>query len=395
MIELDDSQHQALELMLSARVGVVTGGPGTGKSTVLGQALRQLSFTSTLCAAPTGKAAKRINEVLGDQAVALTIHRALGATRNSLGWSFTRNRNNPLEFRDIFVDESSMVSADLAARLVDAVGEQSRLIFVGDADQLPSVGPGQVFQDLIDSGRVPVARLTKVHRAAMESWVCRNAPLILHGDIDLEPCEDFSFVEAKDPVAAHSIMVSVAKAAKAAGEDFQILIPQGPGPMGTDIFNNVLQDALVPATGSDMALTGRTGHGNPYEIRLNDRIICTRNDYDNLVFNGEVGDVIALNPEYVQVDYGDRSVTYTHSDASALRLAHALTIHKAQGSEWEHVIVLCHGMHRHMWSRQLLYTALTRARKKVTLVGNYYGIGEALNNNNPRRRITSLAKRLR
>lgn len=392
MIDLDDSQKNALDLMLNARVGIVTGGPGTGKSTVLGQALRQLSFTSTLCAAPTGKAAKRINEVLGDQAVALTIHRALGATRTSMGWAFARNKANPLEYKDIFVDESSMVSADLAARLVEAVGEESRLILIGDADQLPSVGPGQVFQDLIDSGRVPVARLDRVHRSALESWICRNAPIILHGDIDLESCEDFEFIPVTDPISAHAAVIAAVRAASEAGEDFQLLIPQGPGPIGTDVFNNLLQDALVPE--SEIVLTGRTGHGNPFEIRLGDRIICTRNDYDNLVFNGEIGDVTALNKDYVQVDYGDRSVTYQHSDADALRLANALTVHKAQGSEWDHVIVLCHGMHKHMWSRQLLYTALTRAKKKVTLIGNYYGIGEALNNNNPRRRATSLRKRL-
>lgn len=403
-ITLDHTQLDAVDLILNERIGVITGGPGTGKTTILKEALRQLPMNKqVICCAPTGKAAKRIMEVTGSPAG--TVHRLLGAQREGDHWTFAYDGVRAfLPFDVVFVDESSMLDSVLAAALMRAVNpHRTRVFFIGDANQLPSVGPGQVFADLIDSGRVPVVRLDTVHRAAGESWVCENAPRILEGDIDAEPRQDFRFYQRLDPekLLVQTVKL-VTKTLPAAGvEDVQVLSPMNAGVIGVEPFNNRIQFALNPAKREydrtpEPSWTVRANGGTEYHIRARDRVIATSNDYDLMLFNGESGTVLNIDVKnkVMTVDFDGREVELNKEQARTLRLAYALTVHKSQGSEWDWVVVVCHSTHDRMWSRQLLYTAVTRAKKGVMLVGDRAGIQIALGNNAPRHRYTSLLTRL-
>lgn len=364
-----------------------------------------------MIAAPTGKAAKRAAEVTG--AATGTVHRILGATRIAGRWGFTYNESNPLPHDVVIVDEASMLDTSLAASLLRAVdSERTSVFFVGDAHQLPSVGPGQVFYDLIRSRRIPVVRLTEVHRAAQESWVCRVAPGILEGKIDLARCDDFLFVERSDPEAIRRQVVElVTQTMPGKGiDDVLVLSPQNGGAIGIEAFNTDIQQITNPPvtrprkrgeTESDYEMLLREvssfgSKGTRYAIRAGDRVIQKSNDYQLMVFNGEVGDVIGVDDKYqVHVRYDQtREVIYPTGYENQLRLAYALTVHSAQGSQADWVVVICHSAHHYMWSRQLLYTAVTRAKKGVVIVGDRAGIETALANNDPRRRQTYLRERL-
>jgi exodeoxyribonuclease V alpha subunit len=352
-----------------------------------------------LCA-PTGKAAKRIAEVT--QYEAMTVHRLLGAKPGEVdGWRFEHGPHNLLSYDVIVCDESSMLDVETCNALLQAVNTTtSRVFFIGDADQLPSVGPGQVFADLINSGRVPVKRLTHVHRAAAQSWVCRNAPFILDGDIDITTeCEDFRFYNISDPERVARVVVElVTEKMPARGvSSVQVLTPQNAGTIGVESLNNYLQSKINPVAGREEEMWKvRASKGTVYQLRPKDLVLATENDYDRFVFNGEIGTITAVDNERnrMTVDFDGRFVEYDRESSKTLRLAYALTIHKAQGSEWDWVIVVCSGTHDYMWSQQLLYTAVTRAKKGVVIVGDHSGLGAALVNDDPRRRMTTLASRL-
>lgn len=323
-MQLDQSQEAAVEIMLSAHIACVTGGPGCGKTTTLKVALDRLDamgMTYVLCA-PSGKAAKRMNEATFRSAS--TIHRALGWTPN--GWTF--NRANPIDADVVFVDESSMVDIELAAHLMDAA-RNSRVIFIGDGDQLPPVGPGRVFADLVENNAVPIARLTTVHRSAAESWVCVNAPKVLAGvGLDLAPRKDFKLVECESQEeAAHAVALLVASEEYAGA---QVLAPQRNTECGVEALNTRLQARLNPprASEDEWKLGDKV-------LRCCDRVIQTVNNYKIVatdgsqgVFNGEVGDIVSMGERLV-VDFGDRRVTYSKGDAATgLDLAYALSVHK-------------------------------------------------------------------
>ena len=378
---------------------MVTGGPGTGKTTTLKQMLDECDRQSISyeLAAPTGKAAIRIQQTTGR--TAQTIHRLLEYRPDEVGeLHFHRNAEHPLDANLVVIDEASMVDVQLGARLFEAIDpKRTRLVFMGDVDQLPSVGPGQVLADIIDSEEVPVVRLQTVHRAAAESWVCVNAPLVIQGvKPPLLPRKDFRFYERS---SADSLLRTINKLVEdkkgkkgEKGEEVQVLAPQNRGDLGIEIMNALLQSDLNP-------IRSKTAGANnweigPYKIRYADRVIHCRNNYNLGVFNGEIGSVQDINDEHMMVDYGDRLITYDKSEAKDLKLAYALTIHKSQGSEWDWVIVVCHSMHHYMLSRQLLYTAITRAKKGVIIVGDEEGIEEALANDRPRERETTLRQRL-
>jgi exodeoxyribonuclease V alpha subunit len=390
---LDPAQLRAVDVMCSARCAVITGGPGVGKSTTLRFALDRLDQRGEryALASPTGKAAKRLNETTGRPAG--TIHRLLGFGRE--GFTFTRD--NPLPFDAVFVDESSMMDIELGAALLRAIDPgRTRLILIGDANQLPPVGPGRPFGDLCDWGRVPMVRLETLHRSAHESWIHVAAQRMLRGELpDLEPRADFRFAECGDAkwllpkVRRLATEVFPAKIDAVA----QVLIPQRPGVAGIDAANRMLQEALNPRTRDAPYLERKAGGG---ELRIGDRVIHTRNNYTLQVFNGETGTVLDIGAEGVTVQYPDRAaVQYTVPEALAqLQLAYALTVHRSQGSEFAWVIVVVHSTHSFILSRQLVYTAITRAKRGVVLVGDIKGLERALANRRAAKRNTSVIERL-
>lgn len=385
-MQADSSQQRAIDLICHAPFAVLTGGPGTGKSTCLLLALDRLERREERCAlaAPTGKAAKRMSEATGGRP-ASTIHRLLGWTPD--GW--THDRANPLPFDTVIIDEASMLDIELAESLVSALAFDTRLVLVGDANQLPSVGPGQILADLVSSEIVPTARLTTVHRAAAESWICRNAPLVLEGsDLELTETHDFRFFEADgaDDVARLVCDVSVMPEFRGA----QVLSPQRTTVCGVEALNARLQVQLNPRGADDLEwLIGERA------FRKNDRVIQTVNDYTLGVFNGEVGDVVGLDDKTLLVDFGDRAVAYTRNTVLNLQLAYALTVHRCQGSEFPWVICVVHSAHSFMLTRQLFYTAITRAKKGVVIVGNRRGIAAATSAREPPKRNTALIARMK
>jgi len=387
-VELDPSQQAAVDLMLASPFCVVTGGPGVGKTTTLRAALDRMDIVGERyrLAAPTGKAAKRMSEATGREAC--TIHRLLEWYRGK----FLRNEQSPIESDVVVVDESSMLDVELAASLVRACRADTRVIFIGDANQLPSVGPGRVLGDLVESNAVPVARLTTVHRAAAESWICRNAPRVLSGDkLELGDKQDFRFVECESAEDAARYAAGLVADVGQPWAGAQILTPQRNLACGVDALNAALQQRLnPPADGKNEWKSGDR------VLRLGDRVIQTKNNYELEVFNGEVGDVCAF-PEgaFMTVDFGDRKVAYTREHAFALELAYALTIHKSQGSEFPWVVCVVHSSHTYMLTRNLFYTGITRAKKGVIIVGNRKGLHAATAAKDPPKRNTGLVDRMR
>lgn len=381
-IELDASQAEALELAAVEPICIVTGGPGTGKTTIIRALLDRIGGRVVLCA-PTGKAAKRMSEATGREAK--TIHRALGFSPVE-GWY--HNEDNPLEADVVVVDEASMVDTELFARLTDAIDpECTRLVLVGDANQLPSVGPGAILRDLVNGSPVPCARLTHVHRSQADSWVCANAPKIITGKpIATEDCADFRFVEAESASDVPEACGKIVAQHRAT----QVLVPQKTGKAGAEAINAALQRKFNP-------LRGRKEWGkDPHLLRTGDRVIHTKNDYELGVFNGEVGTVVEVSDKVLSVDYADRAlpVEYNRDAARSLRLAYALTIHKSQGSEWDWVCVVVHSTHTYMLTRQLFYTAVTRAKSGVVIVGNAQGIESAIKSKRDSVRNTALCDRI-
>lgn len=391
-LTLDESQQRAVDLVCAKPFGIVTGGPGTGKSTCLRYALDRLDAARQTyeLAAPTGKAARRLTETTGRHA--RTIHRLLEFHPRH-GWQ--RNAERPLDCAVVVVDESSMIDVELAAALLAAIDEdRTRLILIGDADQLPPVGPGRLFGDLVDSGDVPTVRLKYLHRSERESWVAVNAPLVLQGKMpDVRARRDFKFVLIDDakqilPELRHLVGEVFPQRVDAA---VQVLIPQRPGVAGIDAANNALQNAINPRRQGAPFLSRKT-----FELRLGDRVIQTRNDYSLEVFNGEIGDVVEIGGGEVVVQFeGREPVRYTLERASALQLAYALTVHRSQGSEFPWVIVVAHSTHSFILSRQLLYTAITRGKQGVVIVGDEKGMRRALKARNTDTRYTALIERLR
>lgn len=420
---LDASQERAVELVRTARIGIVTGGPGTGKSTCLRVALEHFDRNGVVyaLASPTGKAAKRLSEATEGR-FAQTLHRLLEYNPGKGG--FQRHQDNPLQADVVIVDESSMVDTCLFAALLRAVAEhRTRLILVGDADQLPPVGPGRPFSDLVAWGQLPTVRLQVLHRTALTSWIHTAAQDLLHDrEPALEPRADFRFVEVNDPKwilpKVRTVVTEWFGPGKHIDAEPQVLIPQRPGIAGIDLANPMLQAALNPRPAGE-----RMWPRGDWHIRVGDLVIQTRNDYDLGIFNGEIGRVTAIgrlrdiapadafmaatnqSADGLIVDYpghfvvGDqppppRRTLYTSDKIYALQLAYALTIHRTQGSEFPWAIVVCHSTHSYMLARQLLYTAITRAKAGVVLVGDRKGLARAVANRRPEVRNTTLIERL-
>ena len=394
-INLAEGQRAALLAALQSKVSVITGGPGVGKTTII-RALTEIFGARRLeiaLAAPTGRAAKRMSE--STNRTALTIHRLL--KYNPHEHAFEHDADNPIE-ADVFVlDEMSMVDVRLMNSFLQALPPFATLVLVGDIDQLPSVGPGNVLRDIIDSGVIPCTKLDTIFRQDITGMIVRNAHRVNRGMM-LEKSEgesDFYFIDTAEPetIAARVIDLITKRIPQRFGfdplEDVQVLTPMRRSLLGTESLNLALQEALNPV-GATVVRGGVT-------FRVRDRVMQMRNNYDKDVFNGDIGFVKAVDSDEreVVVVFDGRPVRYEYSDLDELVHAYASTIHKSQGSEYPAVVLVLHTQHFKLLQRNLLYTGITRGRKLVCVVGSQQAVRMAVRNNQVVERRTGLRERLR
>lgn len=394
-ITLAPQQKEAVAAALSEKLLIITGGPGTGKTTVINSIIKVMKRSNKkvgLCA-PTGRASKRLQEAT--QVEAKTIHRIL--EYNPQSNSFTRNYEEPLEFDVVIVDEYSMVDIELCRNLFSALSDDTQLILVGDIDQLPSVGPGDVLRDLMSAFPNKIIRLNQIFRQAETSLIVSNAHKINEG---IEPTSatnangDFFFIEKNDPLECLNTCVELVtrRIPKSFGlsptKDIQVLSPMHRGVLGAMNLNDVLQKSINPR-GDFLQKGGRL-------LRVNDKVMQLRNNYDRQVFNGDLGRIHSIDPEekVMHVEFDQKLVVYPFSELDELSLAYACTIHKSQGSEFPAVVIPLHGQHYVMLRRRLLYTAVTRGKKLVCIVGSRSALQMAVKNSRAQPRFTSLKDRL-
>jgi exodeoxyribonuclease V alpha subunit len=396
-IELSEEQTRAVALALREKLVIITGGPGTGKTTIVSciLGLYQRLGARVRLMAPTGRAAKRLSETTGAEAA--TIHRALEFSPQTGG--FRRNASEPLRADVIVVDEMSMVDTFLMYHLLRAVPPGARLVMVGDVHQLPAVGPGNVLKDLMDSGVVPVARLTQIYRQAKQSLIVVNAHRINQGSFPelagFEDDKDFVFIPRQEPAAIKGSLLNLVcnELPRRYGfdpvRDLQVITPMHRGAVGVQTLNHELQKRL----------NGRAPRFTfgARVFRRGDKVMQLKNNYYKEVFNGDIGQVTGLNAATGQllVDFDGRVVSYDPGEGEEITLAYAVTVHKAQGSEFPGVLLVLTTHHYLLLQRNLLYTALTRGRRLVVLLGSKKALAIAIKNDRPVRRYTDLAAKLR
>jgi exodeoxyribonuclease V alpha subunit len=399
-LTLAEAQCEAIRQAVTQKVLVITGGPGVGKTTLVRGILEIFTAKKLRCGlcAPTGRAAKRLAESTGREAK--TIHRLLEFDPSDRAGAFKRNREFPLEVDLLLVDEASMVDVSLMNQLLRAVPPRACLVLVGDVDQLPSVGPGRVLADIIDSKMVPVVRLTEIFRQASHSGIVQAAHRVNHGQMPesglSERLSDFYLVEASSPETILDRILTLlrdripARFALDPLRDIQVLTPMNRSDLGARRLNARLQEVFNPPVSGE----GVDRYG--WTFRVGDKVLQTQNDYDKEVFNGDIGRVHAIDPEEQEltVDYDGRDVSYDFGELDELALAYALTIHKSQGSEYPAVVIPLHTQHYMMLQRNLLYTAITRGKKLVVLVGSRRALELAVRRTDQMQRCTALRWRL-
>jgi exodeoxyribonuclease V alpha subunit len=401
-ISLARQQAEAVRCALTGKVVVITGGPGVGKTTIVRGIVSILARKGLriALAAPTGRAAKRLSDATGEPAA--TLHRLL-EWRPAEG-QFGRNAQRPLEADLLVVDECSMLDVRLGADLLNALSSGTRLVLVGDVDQLPSVGPGSVLRDVITSGVVPTVRLTEIFRQAAQSLIVINAHRIHDGEMPElgarapgaggEDTRDFFVIEEDDPARAAAVIrdlvtVRLPRKYGLAAGDIQVLSPMHRGDLGAANLNALLQEAMTAGA------PGLTRGSRVF--RVGDKVMQVRNDYDKEVWNGDIGRVerVDAGAQALVVRFDDREVTYDLDEIDELALAYAATVHKSQGSEYPAVVIPIHTQHYVMLQRNLLYTAVTRGKRLVVMVGSRKALGLAVRNAEILLRCSGLAARLR
>lgn len=394
-IQFAEEQKQAVALGVKEKMLIITGGPGTGKSTITKAilAICEKLTKKILLAAPTGRAAKRLSEITNKRA--FTIHSLLEMDFQKGG--FKKDRNNPLDCDLIVIDEASMIDTFLMHHLLKAIPSHARIILVGDIDQLPSVGPGNVLRDTIDSEKIPVCILKEIFRQAKGSQVVINSHRINQGifpDLSHRAGSDFLYYESDTPEEILAIIIDLLmtipkKYRFRPLEDIQILSPMRRGMIGIENLNIVLQEKFNHSP-SPLLNRGR-------QFLVNDKVMQIRNNYQKEVYNGDVGyiDAIDLSDQVVKVSFDDKVVSYEFTELDELELAYAVSIHKYQGSECPCIIIPIHTSHFKLLYKNLLYTGITRGKKLVILVGSKKAIGMAVHNEDVRKRYTGLKSRIK
>jgi exodeoxyribonuclease V alpha subunit len=397
-LTLAETQRAAIRAAATEKVMVITGGPGTGKSTIVRGILDIFTAKGMriAVAAPTGRAAKRLCEVTGRDA--RTIHRLLEYDPG-LG-RFRRDRETPLEMDLLVVDEASMVDIVLMNQLLRAVPPHACLVLVGDVDQLPSVGPGSVLGDLIESGVIPVVRLTEIFRQAEQSWIVRAAHAVNHGEMpesSPKPDGDFFFIEANEPEAILERVIAMVRERIPQRfkidplRDVQVLSPMNRTELGVTNLNEKMQKTLNPPDAAKKEVQ-RFG----VSFRTGDKVMQMKNNYTKEVYNGDIGKIVSVDlaEQMLTINYDGREVPYEFNELDELQLAYATTIHKSQGNEYPAVIIPMHTQHYVMLQRNLLYTGITRGKKLVALVGSRKALALAVQRQDTSRRNSLLRQRL-
>ncbi len=394
-LQLSDEQQLAVERVASSPLTIITGGPGVGKTTVIGEVVRRAKAArlKIMMAAPTGRAARRMNETTGQPAK--TIHRLL--KWDPAERKFVFDAHNQLNCDLLIIDEVSMLDAMLALSLLQAIKPGTSLILVGDSDQLPSVGPGRVLHSFIESGLFLVTHLSKIFRQGADSYIIRNAHRVNHGQLpetnpDPRRLSDFYWIEQDDPERVQDLICRMVteRIPERFGlrpiDDIQILTPMNRGNCGTVTLNNFLQEILNPGHKAQFKMGERT-------FKTGDKVMQTANNYDKGVFNGDMGRVAHINShekKFIVLFDSNQSIEYDMNEADQLNLAYAVTVHKSQGSEFPAVVMPMLTQHYMMLQRNLLYTGMTRAKKLLILIGSRKAVAMAVNNSRLEPRFTRL-----